>query len=64
MTHNDVARRTVREMPARDLTPRPLACAAAAADDALPGLRALVRTLPARVLDRGCEGGRLGGSGR
>ncbi|MFE2726966.1 hypothetical protein [Kitasatospora sp. NPDC059327] len=63
MIHNDVARRTAREMPARDLTPRPLACAAAVAD-ALPGLRPLVRTLPARVLGRSCEGGRLGGSGQ
>ncbi|MFF1902309.1 hypothetical protein [Kitasatospora sp. NPDC058218] len=64
MTHNDVARRTAREMPARSLTPRTLACEAAAVDDAIPGLRALVRTLPSRVLDRACEGGRLGGGGR
>ncbi|MEU1420113.1 hypothetical protein [Kitasatospora sp. NPDC005751] len=64
MTHNDVARRTARAMPARSLTPRPLACEGALVDDGIPGLRALVRTLPGRVLDRTCEGGRLGGSGR
>ncbi|MFD9591602.1 hypothetical protein ACFWA9_02450 [Kitasatospora sp. NPDC059973] len=63
MTHNDVARRTARAMPARSLTPRPLACEGAVVDG-IPGLRALVRALPGRVLDRTCEGGRLGGSGR
>ncbi|MFE2107661.1 hypothetical protein ACFXAF_17585 [Kitasatospora sp. NPDC059463] len=59
MTHNDVARRTAPEMPARSLTPRTPAC-----DDSGPvrftevAQRALVRALPLRLLHRDGEGGR------
>ncbi|MFI6850451.1 hypothetical protein OG535_18290 [Kitasatospora sp. NBC_00085] len=57
MTHNDVARRTARTMPARSLTARTLAC-----DSAVPFpeivQRALVRAVPSRVLHRVSEGGR------
>ncbi|MFF7990452.1 hypothetical protein ACFZDG_11755 [Kitasatospora xanthocidica] len=54
MTHNDVARRTAPEMPARRLIPRTPAC-----DHPVPFVevaqRAIVRALPLRALHR--EGG-------
>ncbi|MER7766115.1 hypothetical protein [Kitasatospora sp. NPDC096140] len=57
MTHNDVARRTAPEMPARRLNPRTPAC-----DSPVPFVevaqRALVRALPLRALQRDAEGGR------
>ncbi|MGW7445664.1 hypothetical protein [Kitasatospora sp. NPDC054795] len=57
MTHNDVARRTAPEMPARRLTPRDPAC-----ESQVPFVevaqRALVRALPLRALHREGGGGR------
>ncbi|MFG2903993.1 hypothetical protein ACGF13_02825 [Kitasatospora sp. NPDC048286] len=57
MTHNDVARRTAPEMPARRLTPRTPAC-----DSQVPFVevaqRALARALPLRALQRDGGGGR------
>ncbi|MEU9073528.1 hypothetical protein ACFYUY_14330 [Kitasatospora sp. NPDC004745] len=57
MTHNDVARRTAPEMPARRLTPRTTAC-----DGPVPftdlAQRAIVRMLPLRALYRDGGGGR------
>ncbi|MFJ4191646.1 hypothetical protein [Kitasatospora sp. NPDC089509] len=57
MTHDDVARRTAPELPARRLTPRTAAC-----DGPVPFVevaqRALVRALPLRTLRREGEGGR------
>ncbi|MEU8921129.1 hypothetical protein AB0D10_09355 [Kitasatospora sp. NPDC048545] len=57
MTHNEVARRTAPEMPARRLTPRTPAC-----DDQVPFVeptqRAVVRALPLRTLHRDGGGGR------
>ncbi|MGW3075056.1 MULTISPECIES: hypothetical protein [unclassified Kitasatospora] len=57
MTHNDVARRTAPEMPARRLTPRTPAC-----DSQVPfaevAQRALTRVLPLRALHRDGGGGR------
>ncbi|MGW4895182.1 hypothetical protein ACWEQL_23350 [Kitasatospora sp. NPDC004240] len=58
MNHNDVARRTAFEMPARSLTPRTLAVDSGAAEAFGPGRRELARTLPSRVLTRTSEGGR------
>ncbi|MGW6913381.1 hypothetical protein ACWGB8_06105 [Kitasatospora sp. NPDC054939] len=58
MTHNDVARRTAHEMPARSLTPRTTACDCDLAESYGPGRRALTRALPLRALFRTCEGGR------
>ncbi|MET8698323.1 hypothetical protein ACFVUH_34395 [Kitasatospora sp. NPDC058032] len=58
MTHNDVARRTAPEMPARSLTPRTPACDTDQAGFTEPAQRALVRTLPLRLLHRDGEGGR------
>ncbi|MFI2612563.1 hypothetical protein [Kitasatospora sp. NPDC018619] len=57
MTHDDVARRTAPELPARRLTPREPACAGQAPyEEAAP--RALVRALPTRALHRDTGGGR------
>ncbi|MER7670700.1 hypothetical protein ABTY61_19845 [Kitasatospora sp. NPDC096128] len=57
MDHNDVARRTARELPARRVTPRSTGC-----DSPVPFVevaqRALVRVLPLRALHRVAEGGR------
>ncbi|MFH9349099.1 hypothetical protein [Kitasatospora sp. NPDC017646] len=57
MNHNDVARRTAPELPARRLNPRSAAC-----DSQVPFVevaqRALVRVLPLRALHRDGEGGR------
>ncbi|MER7849281.1 hypothetical protein ABTZ03_35680 [Kitasatospora sp. NPDC096077] len=57
MTHDDVARRTAPELPARRLIPRTAAC-----DGPVPFVevaqRALVRALPPRTLRREGEGGR------
>ncbi|WP_316522670.1 hypothetical protein [Kitasatospora brasiliensis] len=57
MTHNDVARRTAPEMPARRVIPRAAAC-----DGQAPFVevaqRALVRALPLRTLHRDGGGGR------
>ncbi|MET8543111.1 hypothetical protein ABZW03_21030 [Kitasatospora sp. NPDC004799] len=57
MTHNDVARRTAPETPARRLIPRVPAC-----DSQVPFVevaqRALVRALPLRALHRDAGGGR------
>ncbi|MFB7129566.1 MULTISPECIES: hypothetical protein [Streptomycetaceae] len=57
MTHDDVARRTAPELPARRLNPRDLAC-----DSQVPFVevaqRALVRALPLRALHRHVGGGR------
>ncbi|MFE6870820.1 hypothetical protein ACFVFS_30215 [Kitasatospora sp. NPDC057692] len=58
MTHNDVARRTAPEMPARSLTPRTPACASGQAPFTEVAQRALVRALPLRLLHRDGEGGR------
>ncbi|MFI9327900.1 hypothetical protein ACIGZJ_10195 [Kitasatospora sp. NPDC052868] len=58
MTHNDVARRTAREMPARSLTPRTLAFEAEIVEEGGRGLRDLLRALPARVLGHPGGGGR------
>ncbi|MBP0455526.1 MULTISPECIES: hypothetical protein [unclassified Kitasatospora] len=58
MTHNDVARRTARSMPARSLTTRTLP----GDGDSVPFpevvQRALVRAVPSRLLHRVSEGGR------
>ncbi|WP_033817594.1 hypothetical protein [Kitasatospora sp. MBT63] len=64
MTHNDVARRTAHDLPARSLTPRLRSGGATTHDVYAP--RALTRRLPARSLTRysadvdrsGTEGGR------
>ncbi|MFJ8625939.1 hypothetical protein ACIRD3_24285 [Kitasatospora sp. NPDC093550] len=57
MTHNEVARRTAPEIPARRLIPRTPAC-----DEPVPFVevaqRALVRALPLRALHRDGGGGR------
>ncbi|GAB7182211.1 hypothetical protein ATKI12_2042 [Kitasatospora sp. Ki12] len=57
MTHNDVARRTAPEMPARRVIPRTPAC-----DHPVPFVevaqRAIVRALPLRALHRDGRGGR------
>ncbi|WP_188304578.1 hypothetical protein [Streptomyces sp. CBMA123] len=57
MDHNDVARRTAPELPARRLIRRSPAC-----DGPVPFVevaqRALVRALPLRALHRDGEGGR------
>jgi hypothetical protein len=57
MNHNDVARRTAPELPARRLIPRSTGC-----DSQVPFIevaqRALVRALPLRALHRDGEGGR------
>ncbi|MFB7472985.1 hypothetical protein [Kitasatospora sp. NPDC056184] len=58
MTHNDVARRTAPEMPARSLTPRTPACAGDPVRFTEVAQRALVRSLPLRLLHRDGEGGR------
>ncbi|MER7751123.1 hypothetical protein [Kitasatospora sp. NPDC097643] len=62
MTHNDVARRTAPEMPARRLTPRNPACDTPDRFGPVPFVevaqRALVRALPLRALHRDGEGGR------
>ncbi|MFB7907466.1 hypothetical protein ACFXPX_06460 [Kitasatospora sp. NPDC059146] len=57
MDHDDVARRTAPELPARRVIPRSAAC-----DGPVPFVevaqRALVRALPLRALHRGLEGNR------
>lgn len=58
MTHNDVARRTAPQMPARTLTPRALACDGGPESGPGQGLRGLTRELPSRTLVRTSEGGR------
>ncbi|MFB6889752.1 hypothetical protein ACFCX4_10610 [Kitasatospora sp. NPDC056327] len=58
MTHNDVARRTAAEMPARSLTPYTPACDAGPVRFTEVAQRALVRSLPLRLLHRDGEGGR------
>ncbi|MFD0278249.1 hypothetical protein ACFVHB_30685 [Kitasatospora sp. NPDC127111] len=58
MTHNDVARRTAAEMPARSLQPRVPACDSGPVPFPEVVQRALVRALPLRALHRACEGGR------
>ncbi|MEV8095881.1 hypothetical protein [Kitasatospora sp. NPDC085879] len=55
MTHNDVARRTAHDLPARSIHPRTVACDGEAEDRPAP--RRLTRALPVRELVRG-EGGR------
>ncbi|MEV7776036.1 hypothetical protein [Kitasatospora sp. NPDC086791] len=57
MTHDEVARRTAPEMPARSLTPRTPACTGQV-PFAEVTQRALVRALPLRALHRDIEGGR------
>ncbi|MFE4513944.1 hypothetical protein ACFRMQ_07050 [Kitasatospora sp. NPDC056783] len=57
MTHNDVARRTAPEMPARRLIPRTPACDSQAAFVEV-ARRALVRALPLRTLHRDGGGSR------
>ncbi|MDH6111518.1 hypothetical protein P3T36_004672 [Kitasatospora sp. MAP12-15] len=63
MTHNDVARRTVRVLPLRSLasrrSPGRRLCREAVVGAADPTLRPLVRTLTPRSLARRTEGGRL-----
>ncbi|MFE4976647.1 hypothetical protein ACFRAR_31660 [Kitasatospora sp. NPDC056651] len=51
MTHNDVARRTAPEMPARRLIPRTAACDSQASFVDV-AQRAIVRALPLRTLRR------------
>ncbi|WP_406201891.1 hypothetical protein OH807_22785 [Kitasatospora sp. NBC_01560] len=58
MTHNDVARRTAHEMPARNLTPRTAACESGPVPFPEVVQRALVRALPLRALRHDGEGGR------
>ncbi|MFJ3787621.1 hypothetical protein [Kitasatospora sp. NPDC090091] len=58
MTHNDVARRTAREMPARSLSPHAPACDSAPVPFTEVAQRAIVRALPLRMLHRSSEGGR------
>ncbi|MCG6499133.1 hypothetical protein [Kitasatospora sp. A2-31] len=58
MTHNDVARRTAREMPARSLYPYVPACESASVPFTEVAQRAIVRALPLRRLQRSSEGGR------
>ncbi|MFJ6139134.1 hypothetical protein [Kitasatospora sp. NPDC092286] len=58
MNHNDVARRTAREMPARSLIPRTLAFDAGVGEDHAPGLRDLLRPMPPRAIVRTGGGGR------
>ncbi len=52
MTHNDVARRTAPEMPARRLIPRNPACESDSVRFSEVAQRALVRALPSRLLHR------------
>ncbi|MEU6232374.1 hypothetical protein [Kitasatospora sp. NPDC047058] len=58
MTHNDVARRTAHEMPARSLQPRVPACESGPVPFPEVVQRALVRVLPLRALHRDGGGGR------
>ncbi|WP_395295387.1 hypothetical protein ACF9IK_19085 [Kitasatospora hibisci] len=58
MTHNDVARRTAREMPARSLYPHVPACDSAPVPFTEVAQRAIVRALPRRRLHRSGEGSR------
>ncbi|GAA2827499.1 hypothetical protein RMN57_18730 [Kitasatospora sp. CM 4170] len=58
MTHNDVARRTARQMPARSLYPHVPACEAAPVPFTEVAQRAIARALPLRKLHRSSEGGR------
>lgn len=63
MNHNDVARQTAPQLPARaltsyTLTPRVLGLNGAERVGEEPWLRPLARPLPARRLFRLCEGGR------
>ncbi|MEV6972061.1 hypothetical protein [Kitasatospora sp. NPDC093806] len=58
MTHNDVARRTAPEMPARSLNPRTPACDGVSVRFTEVAQRALVRALPLRLLHRDGESGR------
>ncbi|WP_159394196.1 MULTISPECIES: hypothetical protein [unclassified Streptomyces] len=53
MTHNDVARRTAPEMPARRLIPRRPACDSVSFTEMAQ--RALTRSLPLRALHRVTE---------
>ncbi|MFC5665076.1 hypothetical protein ACFP3U_19080 [Kitasatospora misakiensis] len=55
MTHNDVARRTAPEMPARRLPSRQPACEIGSVRFAEVAQRALVRALPGRLLHRQSE---------
>ncbi|MFJ9772594.1 hypothetical protein ACIRVF_15320 [Kitasatospora sp. NPDC101157] len=57
MNHNDVARRTAPELPARRLIPRSPACTTQVPFVEV-AQRALVRALPLRALHRDGEGGR------
>ncbi|MCU7823940.1 hypothetical protein [Kitasatospora sp. DSM 101779] len=54
MNHNDVARRTEHDLPARSITPKAVACDGRVEERAAP--RRLTRALPARDLVR--EGSR------
>ncbi|WP_159401049.1 hypothetical protein [Streptomyces sp. NRRL B-24484] len=54
MNHNDVARRTEHDLPARSIIPKAVACDGHVEDRTAP--RRLVRALPTRILVR--EGGR------
>jgi hypothetical protein len=54
MNHNDVARRTEHDLPARSITPKVVACDGRVEERTAP--RRLVRALPSRNLVR--EGGR------
>ncbi|MED7947956.1 MULTISPECIES: hypothetical protein [unclassified Streptomyces] len=58
MTHNDVARRTARQVPARSLNPRTPACEGGLVPFSELAQRALTRVLPLRALHRDGEGGR------
>ncbi|MFB7376096.1 hypothetical protein ACFC26_20570 [Kitasatospora purpeofusca] len=55
MTHNDVARRTAPEMPARRLIPRRPACESDSVSFTEVAQRALTRALPLRALHRVTE---------